>query len=70
MYTYTHRHDSWNTHSQLYTHISSLKSIQVLLDADNDRFNLMCNGKNGIFIDGIFHRKTDNVADAIPLNDQ
>ena len=45
-------------------------NFKVLLDADNDRFNLMCNGKNGIFIDGIFHRKTDNVADAIPLQDQ
>jgi len=48
----------------------SRQHVEVLLDADNDRFNLMCNGKNGIFIDGIFHRKTDNVVDAIPLNDQ
>ena len=41
-----------------------------MLDLGNERFNLVCNGKNGIFVDGRFHKKTENVSDAIPLRDR
>jgi len=48
----------------------SRQHIEFMLDLGNERFNLVCNGKNGIFVDGRFHKKTENVSDAIPLRDR
>jgi len=48
----------------------SRQHIEFMLDLGNERFNLVCNGKNGIFVDGRFHKKTENVTDAIPLRDR
>ena len=44
--------------------------FQFMHDGNNDRFLLICNGKNGIFVDGIFHKKTESVTDAIALRDK
>lgn len=48
----------------------SRQHIEFMLDLNNERFNLICNGKNGIFVDGRFHKKTETVSEAIPLRDR
>ncbi|CAG5088898.1 Oidioi.mRNA.OKI2018_I69.PAR.g12006.t1.cds [Oikopleura dioica] len=40
------------------SNLVSRKHIEFLRDREKGTFNLVCNGKNGIFVDGIFHKTT------------
>ncbi len=35
----------------------SRKHVEILFEEDEARFYLACNGKNGVFVDGVFQRK-------------
>ena len=44
--------------------------FQFLRDREKGKFNLICNGKNGIFVDGIFHKTTLPDGDPILLKER
>jgi hypothetical protein len=44
--------------------------FQFLRDREKGKFNLICNGKNGIFVDGIFHKTTLSDGDPIQLKER
>ena len=35
----------------------SRKHVEILFEEEDGRFYLTCNGKNGVFVDGVFQRK-------------
>lgn len=51
------------------SNLVSRKHIEFLRDREKGKFNLICNGKNGIFVDGIFHKTTLSDGDPIQLKE-
>lgn len=51
------------------SNLVSRKHIEFLRDREKGKFNLICNGKNGIFVDGIFHKTTLPDGNPIQLNE-